>query len=79
LPEQFFTEAGRHREAVVATDERMVIRCYRDDLAGFVHDVSHVRHPLSVLGFMLSPKWKQGAGEVGDQNDTNGSRNLLLR
>ena len=60
LPEQFFTEAGRHREAVVATDERMVIRCYRDDLAGFVHDVSHVRHPLSVLGFMLSPKRKTG-------------------
>jgi hypothetical protein len=45
LPEQFFTEAGRHREAVVATDERMVIRCYRDDLAGFVHDVSHVPPP----------------------------------
>ena len=55
-PEQSFTEAGRHREAVVAADQRIVIRCFSDDLAGFVHDVSHVRHPLSVLGFMLSPK-----------------------
>jgi hypothetical protein len=27
---------------VVAADQRMVIRCFRDDLAGFVHDVSHV-------------------------------------
>jgi hypothetical protein len=42
FPEQFLTEAGRHREAVVAADQRMVIRCFRDDLAGFVHDVSHV-------------------------------------
>jgi len=33
FPEQFFTEAGRHREAVVATDQRMVIRRFRDDLA----------------------------------------------
>ena len=44
-PEQSFTEAGRHREAVVAADQRMVIRCFRDDLAGFVHDVSHVPPP----------------------------------
>jgi hypothetical protein len=40
LPEQFLAEAGRHREAVVAADQRMVLRCYRDDLARFVHDVS---------------------------------------
>jgi hypothetical protein len=26
FPEQFFTEAGCHREAVVAADQRMVIR-----------------------------------------------------
>ena len=45
FPEQFLTEAGRHREAVVAADQRMVIRCFRDDLAGFVHDVSHVPPP----------------------------------
>jgi hypothetical protein len=29
LPEQFFTEAGRHREAVVAADQRMVILLWR--------------------------------------------------
>ena len=43
FPEQFLTEAGRHREAVVAAGQRMVIRCLRDDLAHFVNDVSHVR------------------------------------
>ena len=42
FPEQFFTEAGRHREAVVAADQRMVIRCFGDDLVGFVDDVFHV-------------------------------------
>ena len=72
LPEQFLTEAGRHREAVVAADQRIVIRCFSDDLAGFVHDVSHVRHKLSVLNAVA--KWKQDVGELGDQNDTNGSR-----
>jgi hypothetical protein len=46
FPEEFFTEAGRHREAVVAADQRMVIRCFSDDLAGFVHDVSHVPPPI---------------------------------
>ena len=40
-PEQSFTEAGRHRKAVVAADKRMVIRCFGDDFSGFVHDVSH--------------------------------------
>ena len=42
FPEQFLTEAGRHREAVVAADQRMVICSFGDDLAGFVHDVFHV-------------------------------------
>src|SRR5689334_326923 len=42
FPEQFLTEAGRHGKAVMAADQRMVIRCFRDDLAGFVYDVSHV-------------------------------------
>jgi hypothetical protein len=46
LPEQSLTEAGRHRETVVAADQRMVIRCFGDDLAGFVHDVSHVPPPI---------------------------------
>ena len=45
FPEQSLTEAGRHREAVVAADQRMVIRCFGDDLAGFVDDVSHVPPP----------------------------------
>jgi hypothetical protein len=45
FPEQFFSEASRHREAVVAADQRMVIRYLRDDLAHFVHDVSHVPPP----------------------------------
>ena len=45
FPEQFLTEAGRHREAVVAADQRMVIRCFRDDLAVFVYDISHVPPP----------------------------------
>src|SRR6478609_5521069 len=35
FPEQFSTEAGRHRETVVAADQRMVIRCLRDHLAHF--------------------------------------------
>ena len=42
FPEQLFTEAGRHREAVVTADQRMVIRCFGDDLTCFVNDVSHV-------------------------------------
>src|SRR6266446_5333846 len=42
FPEQFLTETSGHREAVVAADQRMVIRCFRDDLAVFVHDVFHV-------------------------------------
>jgi hypothetical protein len=41
FPEQFLTEAGRHREAVVAADQRMVVRCCGDYLASFVHDFSH--------------------------------------
>ena len=46
FPEQFLTGAGRHREAVVAADQRMVIRCYRDGVASFVHDVSHLTPPI---------------------------------
>jgi hypothetical protein len=45
FPEQFSTEAGRHREAVVAADQRTVIRCFRDDFAHVVHDASHVPPP----------------------------------
>ena len=50
FPEQFLTVAGRHREAVVAADQRMVIRCFRDDLSSFVHDVSHVPPPIQRAG-----------------------------
>ena len=50
-PEQFLTEAGRHREAVVAADQRMVIRCFGDDLAGFVHDVFHGPPPIQPFSF----------------------------
>jgi hypothetical protein len=46
FPEQSFTEAGRHREAVVAADQRMVIRCFGDDFPVFVHDDFHVRPPI---------------------------------
>jgi hypothetical protein len=31
---------------VVAADQRMVIRCFRDDFASFVHDASHVPSPI---------------------------------
>jgi hypothetical protein len=53
FPAQFFTEAGRHREAVVAADQHMVIRSFGDDLAGFVHDGSHAYH-----------SWRQSSGSV---------------
>jgi len=63
FPEQFLTEAGGYSEAVVAADQRMVIRCYRDDIAGFVPrcfscDASNPTR--SVPAFMLSPEWKSG-------------------
>ncbi|MBR1269912.1 hypothetical protein JQ629_20560 [Bradyrhizobium sp. AUGA SZCCT0222] len=45
-PEQFSTEAGRHREAVVAADQNMVIRCFGDDFSVFVHDDFHVPPPI---------------------------------
>ena len=62
FPEQFLTEAGRHREAVVAADQRMVIRCFRDDLAGFVHDVSHVLPPIQRACLVDAPFWRHHEG-----------------
>jgi len=47
LPEQHLTEASRLRDAVVPADQRAVMRCLGDDLAGLVHDVSHSRIALS--------------------------------
>ena len=62
FPEQFSTEAGRHREAVVAADQRMVIRCFRDDLAHFVHDASHVPPPIQRAGPVDAPFWRHHEG-----------------
>ena len=62
FPEQFSTEAGRQREAVVAADQRMVIRCFRDDLAHFVHDVSHVPPPIQRTGLVDAPFWRHHEG-----------------
>src|ERR1700686_5391307 len=62
FPEQFSTEAGRHREAVVTADQRMVIRCFRDDLAHFVHDVSHVAPPIQRTGLVDAPFWRHHEG-----------------
>src|SRR5882762_320195 len=63
FPEQFLTEAGGHREAVVAADQRMVIRCFGDDLAGFVHDASHVPPPIQRAG----PCWRPRQGQRRDR------------
>ena len=46
FPEHLFSKTGRHREPVVAADQRMVIRCFRDDFSGFVHDGFHVTPPI---------------------------------
>ena len=76
FPEQFLTAAGRHREAVVAADQRMVIRCYRDDIAAFVHDVSHVTPPIQRALSRPSccrQNGNQDIGEVADQTDTDAS------
>ena len=62
FPEQFSTEAGRYREAVVAADHRMFIRCFRDDLAHFVHDVSHVPPPIQRTGPVDAPFWRHHEG-----------------
>jgi hypothetical protein len=32
---------------VVAADQRLIIRCFCDDLAHLVHDVSHVPPPIN--------------------------------
>jgi hypothetical protein len=42
LPAQLLTEVARRYDAVVTTDQDTVNRYLRDDLAGFVHDASHV-------------------------------------
>ena len=78
LPVQLLTEAGCHRDAVVAADQRMVIRCFRDDLAVFVYDVLHVPPPIRRALSRPSrcrQNGNQDIGEVADQSDTSASRN----
>src|SRR3954462_168737 len=54
-PEKALTEAGRLREAMVAADQSMVIRCFGDDLAGLVDDDFHAlppaQRPLGAAAF----------------------------
>jgi hypothetical protein len=45
-PEKSLTEAGCLREAMVAADQSMVIRCFGDDLAGLVDDDFHALPPV---------------------------------
>jgi hypothetical protein len=56
LPEQFLVEAARHYDAVVAADQYTVFRCLGDDLAVFVHDVSHVPSVFLLPARFLSSK-----------------------
>lgn len=57
-PEKSLTEAGRLREAMVAADQSMVIRCFGDDFAGFVDDDFHalppLQHPLGAAAMLRS-------------------------
>jgi hypothetical protein len=78
FPEQFSTEAGRHREAVVAADQRMVIRCFRDDFAHVVHDVSHVPPPIQRAGLVDAPFWRNG-GDFARLRQGDGGQPGLLR
>ena len=50
-PEKCLTEAGRLREAMVAADQSMVIRCFGDDFSGFVHDDFHGPPPIQPFSF----------------------------
>ncbi len=45
-PEQSFAHAARHRQAMVAPEQNMIIRCYGDDLAGFINDDFHAAPPM---------------------------------
>ena len=77
FPEQFLTETSGHRESVVAADQRMVIRCFRDDLAVFVYDVLHELPPIQRALSRPSccrQNGNQDVGEVADQSDTGAGR-----
>src|SRR3989442_5132023 len=75
LPDQLLTEASRHRDAVVPADKRAVMRCLGDDLAGFVHDVSHSRIASTAPGL---PCWPAAARtyrrSIRDQSQDGTSR-----
>jgi len=78
FPEQFLTETSGHREPVVAADQRMVIRCFCDDLAVFVHDVFHAPPPIQRAPFRPSccrQNGNQDIGKITHQSDTSASRN----
>ncbi|OKO88011.1 hypothetical protein AC629_11495 [Bradyrhizobium sp. NAS80.1] len=45
-PVQSLTHAARHREAMVAADQSVIIRCYGDDFAGFINDDFHAPPPM---------------------------------
>ena len=77
FPEHLFSKTGRHREPVVAADQRMVIRCFRDDLAVFVYDVLHELPPIQRALSRPSccrQNGNQDVGEVADQSDTGAGR-----
>ena len=78
FPEQFLTEAGGYREAVVAADQRMVIRCLGDDLTSFVRCFSRdASNPTRAVSWpsCCRQNRNQDIGEVADQSDTSASRN----
>ena len=66
-PEQLLTDAGCHRDAVVAADQRMLIRCFRDDFACVVHDgfscdaSNPTRRSAPAMVRSLSERWS-GSG-----------------
>jgi len=45
-PEKALTEAGRQREAMVAADQSIIVRCFRDDLAVLIDDDFHALPPV---------------------------------
>src|SRR6185436_5407016 len=78
FPEQFLTETSGHRESVVAADQRMVIRCFCDDLAIFVHDVFHAPPPIQRAPSRPSccrQNGNQYIGKISHQSNTSASRN----
>ena len=60
----------------MAADQRMVIRCFRNNLAAFVHDVSHVTPPIRRSLSRLSccrQYGEQDVGKVAGETDADAS------